>query len=183
MNNFYKDHFLINLNEYPNIDIDFQISLFLLWITIGVLLATILVSYSRASMSLMIKRLIRHNAYDENSAMTLNELKINSLGVKILLMNSSPLTKIVKRVGEKTYTYEEYKELTKNKNFKEEKIDFAAARFYVRDESMNRAKHIAESNSPTILSTALVSLLIVSIYICLLLLMPEILTLLNNILG
>lgn len=180
MYDFYKEYILLNLNDYSSINIDFPISLFLLCITLGVIIATVLVSYSRASMNLVVKRLIRYNAYDEGSAKTLDELKINSLGARILLSKSSPLTKIVKRVGERTYTYEEYSELSRTKGFKDEGVNFAEAKFYIPSDLQSKAKHVVDSPTPTILSTVLISLFLVAIYVCILFLLPGLLTLINN---
>ena len=180
MFDFYKEYILLNLKDYSNINIDFPIAIFILCISLGVVLGIVLISYIRASMCLIIKRLTRYEAFDEGRAKTLDELKINSFGVRALLAKSSPLTKIVTRVGEKKYTYEEYTALTKTKGFEEERVNFAEAKFYICPEAEPRAKAISDSNPPTLLSTVLISLFIISISVCLILLLPGILSLINN---
>ena len=110
-------------------------------------------------------------------------MRIDGWRTRLLLSSSDRLKKLVGRVGEREYTYEEFVRLNKEKKYKEEKIDFATARFYLREEGIGRSRHIVEVGHTSMLNTVLFSILIFAIYVCILLLMPEILTVINNMLA
>lgn len=177
--NFYEKYFLINLKDYPNIGINFEINKILLFLAIGIIIAAVAVNYRKASMTLVIKGLLRHKARDEESAKSLGELKISSLGARLALNGSGRLAGIVKRVGANKYTYEEYIELTKKRGYKEERIDFESAKFYIADEKYEEAKKIFERSDGSLVHTILFCVFIIAIYICLLFAMPGILDFVN----
>lgn len=183
MYSFYKKYFLINLKDYPNLNIDLEITVFLFYFLIGVLASTIIVNYRRQKMQSLLRQLARHEAIDEHRAKTLGEIKHDTKVIRYLLSREGQLTKMVSRVGEKKYTYEEYIALTKAKGYKEEKINFDEARFYISPEGNDRAKKMIESGNYSLLNTILFCVLSVAIYICIALLMPSILSFINDLLG
>ena len=178
---FYNKYLSINLNDYSNIGIDLEISKILFCFLVGLIIATVIINYRRACMILIIKKLLRHEIVSEENAKTLSELDINSFGARLSLSSDKRLMSMVKRAGEKQYTYEEYSELIKSKNFKEEKIDFDEAKFYLNEDALDDAKKIVDVPAPSIINTILFYVLLVAIYICIILLIPEVLNLINNI--
>ncbi len=203
MFDFYKNYISLNLKDYKNIGIDLEIGKILLAFTIGLLIATVFISIERNMMTALIKKLSRHEATDENTAKTLSELGFTGFSgfvCRYLLKSSGRLKRLIKRVGEPEYTYEEYVALTSKKkkpaktangqksvteedgknNLLNEKIDFATARFYLADKKSNETMNIMEAKNSSLLNTVLFCVLIVAVYVCLTLVLPEILTLINN---
>ncbi len=197
----YRRYLSINLKNYKYIGIDLEIGKVLLAFTIGIIIAAIVISLQRNMMIAIIKKLIRVEAIDKESAKTLSELGFTGFYAFIcrgLLKGSGRLKRLVKRVGEREYTYEEYVAILKTKDKKKkqngeviketketrrslkEKIDFTTAKFYVKDQNSTDTRTLLDARGATLLHTVLFSVLVVSIYICLMLLMPEILTLINN---
>ena len=179
---FYNEYFLLNLNEYSNIGVDLEITKILFALLVGIIIATVVVNFRRAGVNTVLKKLMRIEAFDEESAKTLDEMGINTLGVRLAARSQGRASKIVRRVGQKEYTYEEYTALMKSKKLRyEEDIDFKVARFYLKKDSLDEAKKITEVSAPTILNTVLICILMIAIFFCLVLLLPDILTLVNNI--
>ena len=178
-----KHCFNINLNEYSNIGINLQINKVLLpaFIAFGVLM--VLLAVYRKNMRDLVMQLMRHEAYSEDSACTLEDLGLGKSRVILyLLSHSDILKKVVERTDRIKYTYEEYKKLTKAQKKECERIDFSVAKFYIPEESMDRARHVKEKYlfSKTQLIVACVFLVLV--YVALAVAMPEILNLINNLL-
>ena len=180
---FYHKYLSINLKDYSNIGIDLEISKILFCFLVGLIIATVIVNYRRASMILIIKKLLRHEVFSEDSAKSLSELDANSLGVRLSLTSDKRTMSMVKRAGEKQYTYEEYSALIKSKDFKEEKIDFEEAKFYLDKTSLEDAKKVVDVPAPSVINTLLFCILLIAVYICLILLIPEILNLINNLIS
>ena len=185
MREFIDRYFNINLKDYSNIGVDLNISLVLLFFFLGLCVAALVINHHRSYMATMVKQLIRHGAEDESCAKTLGELGLgNSRSIRMALSRDGQLTKMVKRVGEKKLSYEEYMALKKEKKLPgKEKIDFGEARFYLSYEERERAKSFYENNSSSVLKAILLCVLIMSVYFCLMLVMPSALKLVNSLLG
>ncbi len=180
--NLYEKYFLINLKDYPALGIDLEINKILLFVAIGAMLAFIFVGYIRAGVATALKALLRREAIDEDSARTLDELRINTLSVRLALRNLGGKTaSVIARVGDKKYTYEEYMELSKKKGFKEEKTDLSTARFYIKEGKRDAAKAIYDRFDSPVLHTVLACVLLVALYSCMFFCMPGILNLVNSI--
>ncbi len=179
------EYFFINLKDYPNINIDFEINVFLLILTVALSVCFFISTYYRHGMQRIMKQLARFGAKDEETAKTLGELGLGKAAViKYALSRENRLTRIVGRVGEPKYTYEEYIELEKKKGgIPREKIDFSTARFYIREEKIGEAKHIIETYGTSIVRTILYCVFFMALYVCIALLMPEILTGINALIG
>lgn len=179
------DYFFINLKDYSNIGIDFEINVFLFILTIALCICFFVVTIYRSSTQKLIKQLARFGCKDESTAKTLAELGLDRSGyLKMTLSHESRLTRVVGRVGEKIFTYEEYVAESKQKGgVKREKIDFSTAKFYIREDQHDTAKHILESYGTSIPRTVLYCVLFVSLYICIALVMPEILTAIDSFIG
>ena len=181
----YYDLFLINLKDYSNIGIDLEINVLLLFIFLALCVCFFVINHHRATTQLIVKQLTRHEAEDEESAKTLAELGLEgSVSVKWMLRSEGQISKLVGRVGEKTYTYEEYEALMKSKGgVPKENIDLSTARFYVRSEAKERISFIVDTYGSSILRTTLYCVLILALYICIALCMPEILSFINTQIG
>ena len=178
---FYNRVFNINLNDYPNIGISFPINKVLFAITVVICIACVFVEIQRKYTKDLVRKLMRHEAVSEESAKTLEELGLNSgFFIKRQLQSEFSFAgRLIKRVGQKEYTYEEYVELQKQKKQVKEKIDFQTARFYLNGKEELRRKHIIENYNPSILRTAMWCLLMLVLYICIALLVPEILSMID----
>ena len=181
----YYDLFLINLKDYNNIDIDLEINVLLLFIFLALCVCFFVINHHRATIQLIVKQLVRHNATDEKGAKTLEELGLDgSISVKWMLRSGGQISKLVGRVGEKTYTYEQYKELMKQRGgAPKENVDFTTAKLYVREGAKERISFIVDTYGSSVLRTALYCVLILALYVCIALCMPEILSFVNNQLG
>lgn len=195
-----KDYLSVNLADYENIGVNFEISKFLLVVLIGLCISFFVIDWHRGYMLLTVKKLFRHEALDEDSAKTLGELGIErSFSVRWALSHDTRLSKIVKRVGAVEYTYEEYIELMKQskKNKKtftlgkksvdkpqdtqlDSKPDFTVARFYVNPKRMSEARDIEQNYSSSVIKTAVFCLMFVIIFVGITLIMPELLSFINS---
>ena len=179
---FYNEIFNINLQDYENIGINFPINKVLFIITVTLCVACILMDIQRKYTKDLVRQLVRHEATSLDTAKTLEELGLkDSIFIKWQLKSdTSFIRRLVKRVGQTEYTYEEYVELQKKKKLPKEEIDFATAKFYLNENEELRKKHILERYNPSILRTLMWCVLMLAVYICIALLVPEILSLINN---
>ena len=181
-----NDYLSLNLADYDNIGIDFEISKFLLIVLAGLCVSFFVLDWHRGYMLLAVKKLFRHGALDENSAKTLAELGIErSLSVKWALSSDTRLSKIMKRVGAPEYTYEEYVALMKErkkqkKKTADERPDFVNDRFYINPKRLDEARAIEQSYSSSFLKTLLFCLMFAIIFVGITLIMPELLSLINS---
>ena len=179
----FRDFFSVNLKDYPNIGIDLEITKVLFCFTVGLIVTTVVVNYIRLQTNTLIKKLLRHEATEEENAKSLEKLGMNPFGAKVAFLSKGRISKIVYFKGQKEYTYEEYIELLKSKDFKEEKIDFKTAEFYIKPDKIDEAKKIIDVPTTSVLSIILLCVLIVAIFTCLMLIMPEILSFINSMIG
>lgn len=171
----FKDYIFLNLKDYiPGVD--FPINIFILSIAVGLCIATVLITVHRRYTANLIQKLLRREAFSPESAVTLGDLRIKPGFIlkSALRRRSGQLADMIKRVGATDYTYEEYAALQKNKGFREEKINFDEAKFYVVPEKLPRARKINEAGAPSYFQMTLACIFILSIFICVSLFMPEI---------
>lgn len=180
---FYNKYFLINLLDYPNIGIDLQINVILFCFLIGLIVTTVIINLRNEAVTRLIKKLLRYESLNEENAKTLTDLGINNAITRSTLMGSSRIAKIISRVGAIQMTYEEYVEAIKDKKYKEEKIDFNTASFYISEENYEEAVSFTEADTTSPLNTALLCLLMTAIYVFLMFLMPSILSIIDGMLA
>ncbi len=183
MINLLKKYLSINLIDYENIAIDLEINKVLLFVLIGLLFATVISNIKRGMLIFTVKKLLRYEAISEESAKTLKDMRIDSFFVKRELSGETRLKKLVSYAGEEKLTYDEYIKQLKDKKYKEKKPDYSTLKLYISKENLDKAKHIESYNSVTVVNTILICLLYFIIFTCLIIIMPEILTLINNILA
>ena len=177
-NNFYRDILLLNLKDYQNIGVDFYVNIFLAFALLALGAAFFYINHNRGIMSLVIKQLIRHGAK------TLSEIGLNeNRSAKRLLKKDGQLTKIVARVGKIKYTYEEYVALSKKDRQSHDDFDIDAARFYISEDQKKRAENIYENYGGSIVRTVLYLILLCTLYVCFALVMPQIVSALDNFIG
>ena len=175
-----KEYLSLNLNDYENININFEINKFILFCAIALCVVAFYVNYKRSMMVHIVKQLLRKNAIDEESAKTLAELKLDSSrGIKKAIFTSSQLRRLISIVGESRPTYEEYVAAQKAKK-KIDSPDPTTVRIYIKAESLDRAKHIYNTYNVSIFNTLLTCALIIAFGVCLVLVMPELLTVING---
>ena len=176
--------FLVNFADYANLGFNLPINIVLLVFFAGMCIGLVALDFSRKYMRLPVRQLLRHEAVGKEKAVTLSKVGLgNSRIVRFFLLGSGHLTRIVKRVGSTEYTYEEYVALQKQKKLKREKIDFTTAEFYIAPEMLDRANSINNNYRTSAVKTALACLFLAALYICLMLAMPELLNLLDGIVG
>lgn len=176
-----KDLIMLNAKDFLEIGSDVYINLIMLIIAAALCVASFFINFHKTYTVNIIKQLLRREATSEETAKTLSELHLeNQRGLKSALSRKGQLTSLIKRAGYVEPTYEEYMAQAKEKKLKREKIDFLTARFYIPQESQDKAKRIKERENPTIARTVLVCVLILSLCVCLMLLMPGILRLISN---
>ena len=176
----YDRYINLNLKEYSNINVDFEINKFLIIVLFAIIIATVLINLKRTFITRLLNNLIRHEAFSEDSAKTLAELDLLNPVMKHIISESSQLSRLISRVGEVKMSYEEYLEKIKEKGYKEEKINFDEARFYIKEENLISAKDASANKSSSLLNTVLLCVLTFMVFVCLILLMPEILGIINN---
>lgn len=183
MKEFYTRFFLINLKDYYNLGVDLEINLVLLALFPIVLLIWIAFHFMRNNTFTIVKRLARRKATTEDGAKTLTELGLGrNFLLKWMLCGDGQVTKIVKRVGAPSYTYEEYAALSK-KEKNGNKIDFETARFYLNSEKQDRIDKILNRYEVKVHHTVLMCVAILVAFACAILLMPDILLGLDWLVG
>ena len=182
--NYLKNAFFINFSDYENLGFDLPINIILLIFFAGMCIGLVALDFNRKYMRLTVRQLLRHEAVGEGKAVTLDDAGLSgSRIVKLFLSGSGHLSRIVKRVGATEYTYEEYIALQKSKKAKKEKIDFSSAKFYIDPSMLDRANTINNAYRTSVIKTVFACLFIALLYVCLMMAMPEILNLLNNLAG
>lgn len=116
MNEFIRNLWNLNLSEYFE-NRDFEINKFLLILSVGICAACLVSSLWNTKISLLVKKLLRANAFSEKEAKTLGELHLDGdrLLVKMLASKGGKLAHFVKKTNEQVMTYDEYMALEKQK--------------------------------------------------------------------
>ena len=207
---FYKDYICLNTKEYHNIGFDFEIVKVLLVTALVLCIVFCVMDFHKKNAYVIIKQLMRHEAKDPESAKTLSEIGLSqNKSVRRAIESSSQLKSVVGRVGEKVMTYEEFIALEKKKRenkliyriFKKKKIQdenntecsgvenenvapsIDTVGLYIKPERADYASRIYNGADISVVRTALRCVLVVAVAVCFTMLMPELLTLVNNMLG
>lgn len=175
-----RDILFLNAQDYLDTASSIPINIIVMIIALTLCASSFFINYHKTYTVRIIRALLRKDATGEETAKTLSELRLaDSSAVRRALSRSGQLTGIVKRAGYVEPTYEEYKARVKEKK-KDDKIDFATERFFIPADKIERAKLIKEKENPTLLRTVLVCLFIIALSVCVMMLMPSILTLISN---
>ena len=182
MTNIFNKYLNINLNDYENIGFDLEINKLLIVVLVGLILATVITNIKRGLLIYTVKKLLRYEALSEESARTLEEMRISSPLVKLELSGETRLKKLVSVVGEEKLSYDEYIEKIKDKKYKEKRVDYKTAKLYISKDNLEPARIIESYNSVTVINTILLCLLYFIAFTSIIIIMPELLSLINNIL-
>lgn len=178
---FIKDFFLLDLDQFENFGIFFPIGAVITAMAVAMCAAVFIINYHKRYTTLILTQLLRHKALDEASAKTLGALRLDKLlGIKSALSRNGQLTYMVRRVGETQKTYDEYVAESKKRGYKDEKIDFEKAQFYLAPERIDRAKRVVETTNTEWWRPALMAVLIIAIWVALALFLPDLLEALNS---
>ncbi len=178
---FIKDFFLLDLSQFENIAIYLPIGVIFTSLALALCVAVFIINYHKRYTTQLLTQLIRHEALDEQGAKTLGALRLDKLfGLKSALSRKGQLTYMVRRVGETQQTYEEYLAVSKKRGYKEEKINFDEARFYIDPERADRAKRLVETTNTEWWRPTLMAVFIIAIWVIMALSLPELLEWLNE---
>jgi hypothetical protein len=175
-----KDFFFLNLNNYENIDFPFPIGMFLIFFTVAMCVMCFILNYTKSHTTALLKQLMRHKAFDEESAKTLAELRLpRSLAIRMALSQSGQISYLVQRAGYVKPTYEDCVKDLKKKGGSS-KIDFDSEKFYLDVEKIGRAKKIVETDKTSVLKPYIFSVIFIAILVTLMFLLPGLLEAVNN---
>lgn len=178
-----KRCFNINLNDYENINFDLEINKVIAGASIVLMIAIVLFHIRRGNIRNAVMQLIRHGAFSEENAKTVKELGVEGSSIiKALLSGDNQLTKVVARVGEKQYSYEEYVKLDKKEKEAIDLVDFEVERFYVREGMKDRAWQIVDRYVTSVPRTVAVCIFVSIITFCIIACMPGVLQMIDNLL-
>ena len=175
-----KEYLSVNLDDYENIGINFEINKFILLCAMTLCVFSFFINYKRSLIADTVKQLLRHNATDEESAKTLSELGLaDSRGIKKAIFTSSQLRRMITVIGEVRPTYEEYVAAQKEKK-KIATADPLAVRIYIPAEAMDRAKHVYNTYNTSLVRTLLACVMVISLAMCLIFIMPGFLSFIDG---
>ena len=178
---FIKDFLLLNFDQFENFGFSFPIGIFVTSMAAALCIAVFTINHHKNYTLCILKQLIRHEALDESRAKTLAELRLDGIwGLKSALSRKGQLTYMVKRVGEKTQTYDEYVAESKKKGYKEDKPDFDCAKFYIPADRIDRAKRLVETTNTEWWRPALMCLFILIFLGVIATFLPGLLDAINN---
>ena len=184
MKELYLQFIAVNTKDYVNLGWDIDVNKILLILTPILILCCLFVNLIRKNMFHIVKQLTRHNATTEEAAKTLTALGLKDYRlIKWMLTRDGQLSRLVKRKGSPNYTYEEYRQLEREKKLIKDKIDFSTAEFYLNPDEELRIKKIIERYDIPVFKTVLVCVFTFVILVLIMLIMPEILTGLDWIVG
>ncbi len=178
---FLKEFFFLNLSDYENIKISFPLGIFVLLLTVVMIAAVFVITHQRIGVTELLRQLIRREATSDACAKTLDELGIsNSLSVKFAFLSGGQIRKMVKIAGREEKTYEEYVAASKKRGFKEEKIDFSTARFYIDEEMIEKGKRIVSEGENSYIKPIIISVVLLALFFVFAAFSDEILEVVNS---
>lgn len=178
---FIKDFLSLNLSQFENFGMSFPIGAFLMIFSLAMCVAFFIYNYKKRSAALILKQLIRHNATSGETAKTLKDLHLEkNFYLKSALSGGGQLSHLVKSAEDLKPTYEEYILNSKKRGYKEKKIDFDEAKFYISEEQINKAKRIVETSNTELWRPILFSAVMILLLVILMIFLPEILQAINS---
>ena len=177
-----KEFFFLNLNQYENISTPFPIGMVSIALAIFMCIGAVYYYYYKNYTCALLRALKRHEAKDEESAKTLKELRLHtSYSIKRALLKQGKLSSLVKEVGKKQMSYEEYLKLGK-KARKPEKADFEKARYYIPNDKKDIAASEIEK-CPSLLTPILTCVIAITALLLLFFFLDPLLELINKSAG
>ena len=194
LKNFYNNYICLNAKDYLDIEIDFEINKILFFIVIGICTACFVITYYQNDIILLLKKLLKIEAFSEDSAKTLYELGLseNKNVKRMLLRNTGKINRIVSVVGRKQPTFEEYTEFEKQRKLAKKNktpfdkqlslssIDFSSARLYISLENRLYAERSYSSNDVSYVKAGILSIAVFIFYLVIVYTMPLILEVISS---
>jgi hypothetical protein len=177
---FFKELLSTDLKDYGTGETEGNVALIILFLSIGIVAAVVVIGILNSASAAIIRELIRHEAYTPEGAKTLSELGLEkNLLARYALSSGAKACRIIKGVDKKTLSYEEFIALPK----KEQRRygtgrNAKSGKFYIAEDDRTRAEVAIASGSSSLLSTVLSALFVLALTFVILLLLPSILTLL-----
>ena len=195
---FEERYFRIDFHAYEHInlspDAGKTAQMMILGIALGLMIASLMIAYTRTRLGGFVRKLLREECLSEESAKTLFELgEFRNAAVRRELSRGVTLRKFVQRVSQKEEANVSEKstiDAKKNpflsffgKNSEENRVDFTTDRFYIPEEFKYRADTRFEKKGSGWLFAILTSIgtIVFASLICKFL--PDILQLMDNIIG
>ncbi len=170
----------LNFEDYKNLNFNFPIGLILLFFIVAFPLAVFAINKKKNTITFAVKQLLRHEAFDEESAKTLSALRLSNIkSIKKMLLSGGQFSSMIKIVGYQKPSYEEYISAKKEKK-SFGKINFDEIKIYISEESKEKAETIGEAEITPIWKPILISLAGIALIAVLFIFMPEILDFLND---
>ena len=106
----YTKYISLNTKDYLGENFDFQINKVLILLAIGLCIACVFINYNQRLVSSLLRKLIRLDAFSEESSKTLKDLGLaDHKATKALVSkNFGAIKRVLGVVGRKSLTYEEY---------------------------------------------------------------------------
>lgn len=116
---FYTEYICLNLKDFPNFGIDFEINKLVCCLIFALCAASIYFNIIESDIALILKKLLRAGAVGEEKAKSLSDLGLASSSRirRLVAKDISSLRRIISVVGAKKLTYEEF--MAKEKQKKE----------------------------------------------------------------
>ena len=181
---FFYNYVLLNTKDYSNIELDMYPNVLLLGAALLLIACFILLHIKRRAIFALVSALMRREAYGEDTAVTLSKLRLNDSKIlRFLLRFDSEICRVVTWVGRPSYSYEEYRDLVKSRKATGQRPTPEKELFYLDPKQISRAKFIFDNYDASIVKTVLCAVLILIISCMLVIVSPELLTLINNALA
>ncbi len=173
-------YIFLNFEDYKNLGFNFPIGLILLFSIIAFPIAVFFITRKKNTVTFVVKQLLRHEALNEESAKTLSELRLSKIkSLRKMLFSVGQLSSMIKTVGYKKPSYEEYVKAKKEKT-KVENPNLDEIKIFISEDGKEKAQTIAESEITPFWKPILISFVGIIIITILFICMPEILNFLNN---
>lgn len=172
MPEFYEEHLSLNLADYPNIGINFYISRWLLFVFLIITVGALINHYRKSCSLFLLGELMTKNAVGEGSGISTQDLITKGMALKLALSYK----KVSRLLGSTRVKDNDDKAQSEKKNKKKIKL------IYIKEKRLEDAKEVAELTCPTLGRSLLFLLLMLSIYVCIIFALPELLMFINKIL-
>ena len=106
----YTKYVSLNVKDYLGGEFDFEINKVLIFLAVGLCIACVFINYNQGLVSRLLKKLIRLDAFSEDSSKTLKDLGLldHKPTKSLISKNSGTIKRVLGVVGRKNLTYEEY---------------------------------------------------------------------------
>ncbi len=173
---FFNRYILLNTRDY-GLELDLYINLIIICFTLALIISLVAVTVRDYFGKTILKRLLRLEAKDEQSARSISELGLSkSIIANGILKRGGKHTSSIDTVGLKAPTYDDYLKAKKEKQPFSFDADISQARFFIREENITLAKTVI-LKSASVVSSIVFSIIALVLCVASVILMPSILTL------